>query len=505
MERIIHIEVDGKTRLGFDTGLNAQGFAQARLALLINRTGVIVLPDGTTTLWRAEGAVEHHAAGSPARNPEVSMVIWGPDFTGNRLDRLIEDTDQDALDALRYWVQACKVLYYSGWAADNRDGDFCSWPAAAMLADGRAGSSGSGIPGDFPGGTVFFPPARLVRRAVEAEDSGAWLKGVERWTHPDLSGEAAAVFTAGAMLYGILCDEPPFSNNDIEGLHSDIREEVYVPPALMAPGLDRSIAGLITGALVSAKTGRPSLEEFGAALGPPLSGGREVFFHRLSREEGAKLEAEREKFKRKKTARVKTGRFIRRNTTIIGGITIALSVLGLGIGSVVKGRADLPTTNGMSPQEVITTYYGAFETLDHTLMEACTLDKAGKSDVALVTNMFMISKIREAYEMSRRVIPAREWLDSGAAPTELTVVGVTDLRLETEEDDERDGEVRYRADYTLWFPAANGQDGREGAGEPADTSAAAPVLPTGTAVTDEIRLILRKGAWRIADIQRETR
>lgn len=490
MERIIEIEVEGpdglSAKLGFDTGLNARSFARAKLALFINRCGVIVYPGGKTGVWRPEGTAEYQAAGSP----EKTVAVYGPAFPGERLDRLIEGAD--ALDALRLWIPARLVLGKTAGEGSGPGG----WelpaprPAAALLS---AGSSG----------TILFAPEDLTRRAVEAEGDGAWLKGAERWTHPDLAGEDADVFAAAAMLYRVLCGEPPYPSDDVERLHQDMREGVYTPPALMAPGLDAGIAALITSALspVSASVKRPSLEEFSGKLGPLRSGGPERFFRRLGEEERAKILAGRKQFDRKKAASVKTRRFIRRNTAVIGGALIVLTVLALVTGSIVRGRKDLPTTRGMSPREVMAAYYGSFETLDHSLMEACVTDKAGKGDINTVTNIFVISKVREAYEMKRPVMAAREWLAAGAAPTDLTVTGVTDLRIEGEDEDESDGEVRYRADYTLWLPAAY-TDGGAGDG-PEEASAPIPVLPAKTAVTDEVRLVLRKGAWRIADIDRK--
>jgi hypothetical protein len=346
----------------------------------------------------------------------------------------------------------------------------------------------------------------LARRAGEAE--GFWFKGAEQWTHPDLTGEAAAVFAAAAMFYRVVCGEPPYPNNEAEGLYSDLREGVYTPPNLAAPGLDNRIADLMGRALapVSAGIKRPSLEEFAGILGPPLSGGKERFFHELSGEERTKLEAEREKFSRRKAATVKTRRFIRRNTAIIGGAIAGLAVLALVIGSIVSGSRNRPNTRGMEPREVMTAYYGAFETLDHTLMDACVINKAGKGDVDMVMNMFVISKVREAYEMRSSIIPAQLWLDSGSAPTDLTVVGVTGLRLDGEDEDGSDGEVRYRADYTLWLPACVAQDTPSDPVDPAEAMDDIPaVMPAGTVITDDVRLVFRKDAWQIAEIRRDTR
>ena len=143
MERIRVIEVEGPTKgglkLGFDTGLTAQAFAQVKLAQFINRNGIIVYPDGKTRFWRPEGVIEYQAPSAS----EKSMVIYGPNFPGERLDRLIEQADAGALDALRYWVRARAVLNGTareGWP-DSREPLPYPLPAAALLA---------AVPGDFP-------------------------------------------------------------------------------------------------------------------------------------------------------------------------------------------------------------------------------------------------------------------------------------------------------------------------------------------------------------------
>jgi hypothetical protein len=520
MERIIRFEVEGKTVLGFDTGLNAQAFAQAKLSQLITQTGLIVYPDGTTSIWKAEGVVEYGKAG-PGQG---TMVVWGPDFSGERLDRLInaalspdaagqgsgtslKNGNETALDALRYWLQA--QIAWISMAQAGEDAP-APWPAGAIIA--------------LETGTVFFPPGRLARRVVEAETvwteavsneasevaatPGAWRDGAERWTHPDLAGPEAVVFAAAAMFYRILSGVPPYPSQDVDVVRSDIREEVVIPPRLMAPGIEEYPAGLILRALspIATREKRPELEEMSRLLGKPASGGIEHYFHPLSDEEKAAIEAEREQFNKAKSAKVKTRRFIRRNTAILMGTAVILLVVGLVTGSLIKGRLDLPNTRGMSPQEVVETYYNAFAPMDHTLMEACVINKAGKGDINMVTNLFVISKVRQAYEMSVSAIPAQEWLDSGAAPTEFTVFGVTGLRLDGEDTDEGDGEVRYRAAYTLWTPPSFGPDPEPP--QPPDPGLNAdpgPVMPVGLQITDEVRLIWRKDAWRITEIQRKTR
>jgi hypothetical protein len=151
--RILRIEVEGKTRLGFDTGLNAQAFAQAKIAQFITSPGAVIRPDGTVSVWRAEGVTEYLAAGSPER--EGSMVVWGPDFPGERLNLVIEKGDEGALDALRRWVPARGILDapQSEAAPESPEEIPFPAPAAAMLSGGSPGPA-------FPTGTILFPPSR---------------------------------------------------------------------------------------------------------------------------------------------------------------------------------------------------------------------------------------------------------------------------------------------------------------------------------------------------------
>jgi len=180
MERIIRFEVEGKTVLGFDTGLNAQAFAQAKLSQLITQTGLIVYPDGKTAIWKAEGVVEHGKAG-PSQG---TMVVWGDDFSGERLDRIInaargpdaalnrdiagqssgtnpKNGNETALDALRYWLQAQIT-----WVAMARAGEEAPvpWPAGAASDAGGLVSRAMRAPAGQ--GTGASSPARAMATQV---------------------------------------------------------------------------------------------------------------------------------------------------------------------------------------------------------------------------------------------------------------------------------------------------------------------------------------------------
>jgi hypothetical protein len=548
---IFRLELDGERRLGFDTGLNAQAFAQAKLAQFITQEGRIVLPDGAVKTWLPGGVIES----------EGTMVVWGPDFEGDRLDLLLAPGREDlALEALRCWLAAFPLAEGAGL-----------WPAGLFIALGE---------GPYPAGTLFFPPERLRCRCIQAESPELWLDGGESLVFQDLKGKDALSFTAGAMLYRIFAhagrafsggegpgESPaaeaapgagaapqrpgrgprrpvlgppglersgalPFPSRDPEKLHQDMREGVFLPLGLAAPGLDRGMAELADRALAGLKgrqEPRPSPEDFVKALGPPsgsaLPGrGPGPFFHELEAGEGEKLREERERYAKKRNLTVGTRRFVIRNTAIITGVAAALAVVILFTSSMVASRRSLPTTAGLDSRQVLETYYGAFGALDHTLMEACVIKKAGKQDINMITGYFVTSRVRQAYEFSTVMIAAQDWFDAGAPPTSAQVLGVTDLNVTWLAGDEEGEEQRYRAEYIIWLPGGDGNPGGIAAvpgpapeppplPEPPDSGflpeiggTLAPeefIPPRGYRMIDDLTLLRHKGNWRISQIDRQ--
>lgn len=451
--------------LEFDTGLDTQAFAQLKLAHLITTAGYVVSPSGSWTRWKPLGV----------REQQGTMRIRGPGFTGERLDMLITDERRkdQALDGLRLWIRALRFLETQEDLPAAVLG-----PAGALLA---------------PSGAILFPPAELLRYSLKAED--AWLRGVEAYVHPDLPGLGGVAFTAGAMLYRICCGVPPFPNTNLELLHKDIREGVFLPPYLALPGMDDKLAALISQALMPVRDKQAAqaplgLSALAEALGPPGSAPLASYLHELAPQEQERLSRERARFIKQHSLRVRIRRGIHRNRGLLAGIVMGVLTVVLVIRSVMVDRGKGPSTQGMEPQAVVAAYYAAMGTLDHPLMDACVLGKAGKDDIAMVTNFFVISRVRQAYERELPgVLPAQEWIAAGSPPTAAAVFGVSDLILEGIDLDESDGELSFAASYRLWLPGAFREAGEAESLEPLSRM-------------DRIRLTRYQGAWRIAEIQR---
>ncbi|MHB9292956.1 hypothetical protein Holit_02073 [Hollandina sp. SP2] len=476
--RLILDKASGIVALEFDTGLDAHAFAQLKLAHLITKSGYVVTPDGSWTPWKPIGVREQHG----------TMCIWGPAFTGERLDILItDDTQKDqALDALRYWIRACRRL----------EAQQClpaPWPAGAIIA---------------PSGSILFPPEELLQYSIKAAGQETWFKGVQRYVHPDLSGIGGTAFTAGAMLYRIFWGSPPFPNTNEEMLHKDIREGVFLPIRLAVPGLDVNLAVLINRTLTLLKEKQAAqaslvLSALEDLLGPPGSTTAVSYLHEIDPAEQARIILEKERFTKQLALRVKAKRFIHRNITVLAGISIAVLSLVLVITSVISDRAHRPTTQGMDSREVVETYYQAMGDLDHLQMDACVMPKAGKDDIDMVTNFFVITRVRQAYEGNiPAILSAQKWINAGSPPTESTIFGVSDLRLEGIDQDEKDGEVSFAASYLLWLPGTFRDTDEPGNQETSSETSEETGLPWSLSRRDIIRLTRYQGAWRIVEIQR---
>jgi hypothetical protein len=499
-EKIFRFDLDGKEVLGFDTGLNAQAFAQAKMAQFITQNGFLVFPNGKTEIWKAEGVYE-----SIGQNEKTeTMIVWGASFPGVSLDSLLisaisteDQAEKDiALDALRHWLRAKAVL--------GEDNSVYPGASGVLVVCNTTDTN-------FPAGTVFFPPERLVKRAIEADGDGEVLH-TQQWVHPDLKGKEGTSFSAAVMAYTIFRGTIPFNSEqdqkDGDILRQDMRESVFIPLRLAVPGLDNELVQAISAAMDPIKLKgevriRPAPDILKNVLGEPGSRKIASFFTPVGEEEKIKIKTELEQYNKKRNFTVKTRRFVIRNTTIIIVCLAILAGTGLAIHSYFQRLAALPNTKGMTPVEVVTVYYGSFETLDHEMMEACIYGKDAKLDINMVLNLFVLTRTQMAYTASQVLASARDWIAAGSPQTDLTIFGVTDLSLRPLGGNESHGEIFIEASYKLWIPAAfTGDDEDAPTDEELFSANYVTPPPRSYSYIDRLSLTLVKDAWRITKIDR---
>jgi len=467
---VFAFELDGKEVLGFDTGLASRDFARTKMAQSVPQPGYIIYPDGKVDIWQSEG-VTPRGSGT-----DETIVFWGSRFPGERVSELVKSNNKDeALDTFRFWLKARIVLEERYARAEE------------VAFSGLSGALIIHKENDlFPFGTVFFPPADLFKRSAEAEAE------IE-WTHPDLAGAEEISFCAGAMLYRIFCGVDAFSGASIDQIHQNMREGVFLPLNLAMPALEPEMSVLIGKSIGSKKNGesakRPTPNEIKEFVGIPSPISKQVssWLRILNTNEIAKINAERERYIKKNALTVKTRRFVTRNRIIITVSIAVLVFIALIARDIIKNRSE-DITKGMNPVEVAETYYNAFGDLNHVAMENCVKGKAGKEDIDMVTNFFVISRVRQAYEIySVTSISAQKWIDEGRPDTDKIVFGITDLKISGFSMNENN--AKLTAEYILWAPNYDEEESVQ--------------TIINNFHKDELNFVLIKGVWRIESIKRE--
>jgi hypothetical protein len=468
--------------LVFYTGLTADSFAKQKLSYLLTLRGCVLRgppdkkdgPDGVFIHeeWQAEGVKEENGF----------MTVHGRSVGGERLDVLLEGGRNTALSAVLFWRAGLLFLLEKGGFEK-----IAVAPCAVFI--------------DLEKKTLFFPPSDLIRIAVDGEGENAWLRGCKRWIHPDRKNADAVNWAASACLYRVFAGVAPFTvpqpemaagkkdTHTIEDtLAGDVREGALVPLALAAPGLHKSIAGFI-----DAKISRNARRPANSAEFPVINENAEENFSLPDETEIAALKARREALEQKNQKQIQRKRFLARNRNAIKAAIAGVIVVGFFVGSLAQARLERWTTKGLTPAQVVERYYGAFGDLDHEVMSACALKNAGKTDIEMVTNLFVIAKMREAYEQRRTVLNAADWYEAGPPLPDTTVFGVIRLAVDWPgggaDGTSQADTVTARARYDLVVPQSF-----------VDGSAAS--VPVRVPRDDTLRLQRQKNRWRITEIGR---
>jgi len=432
-KRIYISEVNGQSALCFDTGLDPRSFARTKMSQNLIEPGFIVNPDGSQDNWKITGVNEN----------DGFMRVFGPAIPGKRLDLFLEEIDsitqqptlkQEALEAVINWSKA-KMFLGDTHSAIN--------PGASFVSKQ---------------GNVFFAPEHISSRCLFIEG-----EKVDSYNCPDLVGMNATAFCTATMLYKILSGSHPHPSDE---LFQNMREGIFLPVHVAAPGLNAQLSGLIQEALMLPVEKKNKQHTTAKSANDILTGILEILinnenkavsisslFNNVSTEKTKQYERERKKYNFRKNKIIKLKRFTINNKYLLIGIAAGLAFTLFVLFNTVIDISGRLTTEGMTPDSVITAYYDAFSSLNHQFMEAC-IKGADRSDINVASSFYAVLKQRQAYEgtTASSFIQARVWKDTGGTLPAPNVFGVTDLKVKNIGGDEEDGVMIFNAEYNLWSP-----------------------------------------------------
>lgn len=445
--------------------------------------------------WRLEGFF----------SDEGRLYLYGPGEPGRLLETVIGDE--------------------TGRGADPERGGEAALPFLARLAQALVHLEEAGIVLERlqsdsvvfleSGGVLFLPP-EVMKKVGDLHPIAYKMRVFELINHPDRLGapgrgrsSAHLSFSLGALTYRAVLGAYPFEADSEEELHNMMRHLQSVSPALRRPGL-RSEVGRFLQQAMAQETGGAALAEWPPAL---AEWRREGLWRPLEEAEHKQL-AEQARTQSERAARSYGRRvFWQRKGVTVLIVAATVVIAGVLAGSYVRNLLAPPATRGFAPREVVEAYLLSMNSLDHTLMEDCTVDGAGKQTIREVINLYVLSRVSQGYEGRSNILPADEWDRQGRPPLQPpeTVFGVTDLEITPIRGEP---EPVFDALYTRWIPepvqedppgAAPAEPGDRGqtpeVGEPIE-----PAQPRGpnvaeSRVSERYFLRMHRGAWAIYRIE----
>lgn len=437
---------DGQdTYLALNPGIGASGFARTRLVQTA-RTPAWLIHGETISEWRPHGFTEQ--AGS--------LCLYGPDLNAVTLEEALQIPDEKQV--LGYLVRVSNALRTAAAAA-----------AEAGLELPRVTTFGVLLVED---GGVLLLPKPILDGICELLPRQQTLEMVERYNHPDLTGEAALVFSLAALTYAAVTGKPPYAGDTIEELRERMRDRPPTEPLVARPDLRPELADRLLDALSPERERRlqgrppqlPALADWPRLIEESRSAGAGAGAPDPDTDpERTRLLRGAEKRERRYERRYRRSGYLRRNSMRLVISTIVVLVLGGLAANILYQQLQPRSISGYAPHEVVRAFYESINTLDHETMSEAVVDGAGRQEIQQVMRLFVGSRVRLAMEQREGFTDAQDWRDAGMPPIEpgemlfgIAELEITPLELESGVSEEE--ERRFVARFERWYTADTGEE-----------------------------------------------
>jgi len=351
---------------------------------------------------------------------EGRLYLYGPWEPGLTLEEVLEKGE--ALPHLRRLAQALVAL------GDRRPAELAT-DAVRFLEDGAV--------------ELLSPQLMRQARGIQAEEHR--LRTFEALNHPD---SRSLSYCLAAMLYRLVAGDYPFAAASIEETRRRARELRLAPLSLSRPEVREEVSAAVMDGLGRGRGHPPTLERWAALLQSWEASG---LYRPLPPEEARKLAARARREQELAARAYRRGVFWQRHWKTVLIVAAIVTAAGIFSGTVLRNLLAPRSTRGLSPREVVETFYRSVNTLDHERMQDCVAGRAGRELINQVVNVYVVNRVKLAYEGRSWMRSAEEWDRAGrpAVSPPDSVFGVTDLDIQPVEGE---AEPSFRASYRLWIP-----------------------------------------------------
>lgn len=401
-----------------DTGISQQAFAKAKLSELLNEEGLLAQPEKTGKTQSA-GALK-----IPKYNYEPwnfdstelygnTVSFLGPSFKGISLQEILSQNDNN--------VKTCLAILYTCAALNQSDkSKTCNIGAGGIIL----GTTDSGS----LTGEVLFLPKKIFSNAIEVrnDEEKSYLSG--RYTCSFLQDETAVQFTLAILAYRGVTGKLPFESLKTEERNADYIDSNYLLPELAINGISKELAIAIeerlkAPAIAQNTSDKPEYDDFPLDILvhemsleaiPSTSDG---FFSAVIAPSSRKKSMGDNSFDRKRKIYMKTlshkviiKRFMRKYSTMIGGLIVVGAIVGSITASYLHDRSREITTKSLTSYQTVQTFYTGLQNTDVTIIQNATTGQAEKNFSDVVSGLYVTSKTRFSYDQNSDTKIPQEWV-----------------------------------------------------------------------------------------------
>lgn len=451
------------SKLYLDTSMTQSSFSKSRITERLGETGFTAKRNGSKwefSPWRFTGTLLSSTIkdGEASEHSVVDTVLLeGEGFDGKTLASFFDESPTSSAQAA---AAVCAVIEQ---AID------------ANIKIANNGAGGIFISSDY--NTIILLPQDLFETAVTCRGDTTYSENDGMYVYRSLTGSAALRFTQAVIAYRALTGVLPFADKTTAKRHEDYVDHNYVHLADMVYGLDTGLSFFVDNALMR----NPKIESHNATqkqkkqtLNEKITAGIKegVINERNAHEEkliqragmqfplttfyrelgltqtgavpesgvrttvirSARISQEQFTTEAKKTTQsfnksLQTKRWFRHHKTPL--TVVSCIILGIAFFAFTYWHDNQknPTTKGLTSPQTVEMFFSALNNLDVVAAQNSSTGKDLGNTVDIITNFYVSTKSRSAYEQKVQCVTPAAWLcynNSG----NYTMFGLTQFTID---------------------------------------------------------------------------
>lgn len=292
--------------------------------------------------------------------------------------------------------------------------------------------------------TLLFLPEDLFKYSCNGLSKQDILQLNAGWVNQTIYDLPALCFERAVIAYRLLSGRLPYPAEDSVERNSDILDRKFLPLEYCVNSINETLAKEINKALKlnSSVVNIPGKKQKGKSnedLTPtadfPIELLEEAWklSNSTSKEDDKEFAEKVENYIRMRDSQINLKRNVRRNSSIILGVLVIITIIALFISSMVKGNLEEYTSTGLTSIQTIQAYFKGVNDKDSVLLSNFSEGKNARNFSDSVGRIFVMDKQRSAYSHDNGFATPANWLlyiTTEERYDRSGVYGITNLKID---------------------------------------------------------------------------